>query len=131
MNNPIPNSIPDQNSMLIVCHVLRENPLTRDDDPEMLRECWLRQKPVSASSINSLVDLIKLGEIKLAKGDIMTASLASAATCASVPSPLLRVMRPVPMSLLFSDSRCFSWRRVSLPQIGHVDAILTSMTENL
>ena len=57
------SAVPNHNAMLLVSSILQENPLTRDNDVELLRECWLRQSPSEAHHINALCNMLLLGEL--------------------------------------------------------------------
>ena len=57
------NTLPDKNTMLLVRHVLSEEKLTRDNDIELFRQFWLREKPSLSIYINPICDSLQLGEI--------------------------------------------------------------------
>lgn len=51
------------NLLLKVTSKLREIPVTRDDDIELIREVWLHEYPFMAPHINALCDSMHLGEL--------------------------------------------------------------------
>ena len=59
----MPSGIPDHNAMLLVSFVLRTDPGSRDNDIELIRQSWLRQRPLMSEHINALCNDLQLGHL--------------------------------------------------------------------